>query len=70
MKVKVQCIKNYYDMELKKTFTPEDKPFTVNSVRAEELVKAGVCELVEKLEEPKEEPVEEVKTKKTTRSKK
>ena len=44
----------------------------------EELVKAGVCELVEKLEEPKEElkeetvqePVKEVKEKKTTRRKK
>lgn len=78
MKVKVQCIKNYYDTQLKETITPESKPFMVNSVRAEELVKAGVCELVEKLEEPKEElkeetvqePVKEVKEKKTTRRKK
>ena len=64
MKVKVQCIKNYYDMEQKKTFTPDDKPFTVNAVRAEELVNAGVCELVEKLDEPKEELVEKPKTRK------
>ena len=78
MKVKVQCIKNYFDTQLKETITPENKPFMVNSVRAEELVKAGVCELVEKLEEPKEElkeetvqePVKEVKEKKTTRRKK
>lgn len=64
MKVKVQCIKNYYDMEQKKTFTPDDKPFTVNAVRAEELVNAGVCEIVEKLDEPKEELVEKPKTRK------
>lgn len=81
MKVKVKCIKNYVDMQLNKTVTTNDDPFIVNSVRAEELVDAGVCEIVEKLEEPKvvdaevefheEEPKElKATVKKTKKSKK
>lgn len=73
MKVKVQCIKNYFDVQLNKIITPEDKPFMVALERSEQLLNAGVCELVEKVEEPKEEvqePVEKVKTKKTTKRKK
>ena len=73
MKVKVQCIKNYFDVQLNKIITPEDKPFMVALERSEQLLNAGVCELVEKVEEPKEEVqelVEEVKTKKTTKRKK
>lgn len=54
MKVKVRCIKNYIDMQLNKNIT-KDEEFIVNSVRAEELVKGGVCEIVEKLEEHKNE---------------
>lgn len=60
MKVKVQCIKNYVDMQLKRDVTINDAPFIVNSVRAEELVAAGVCKIVERLEEPKQE-VKEIK---------
>lgn len=59
MKVKVKCIKNYTDMQLNKSVTTNDDPFVVNSVRAEELVGAGVCEIVERIEEPKEEIIEE-----------
>ena len=35
--VEVQCITKYHDMELNKLKTPEDEPFKVNKVRAEEL---------------------------------
>ena len=54
MKVKVKCIKNYLDIKLAKDVTKDDE-FIVNSVRAEELVNAGVCEIIEKIEEPKVE---------------
>lgn len=59
MKVKVKCIKDYFDMQQKdekgdvKFVTTKDEPFVVNSVRAEELVAGGVCEVVEKIEEVK-----------------
>ena len=55
MKVKVKCIKNYVDMQLNKSVTTKDDPFIVNQVRADELVAAGVCEIVERLEEAKPE---------------
>ena len=51
MKVKVKCIKNYVDMQLNKNVTTDDEPFVVSQVRAEELVAAGVCEIIEKVEE-------------------
>lgn len=37
--VEVQCITKYHDLELNKLKTPEDKPYKVNKVRAEELEK-------------------------------
>ena len=55
MKVKVKCIKNYFDMQLSENITTQNDPFVVDLVRAEELVAAGVCEIVERLEEPKVE---------------
>ncbi len=55
MKVKVRCIKNYQDMQLNKVIKVEDEPFIVNQVRADELVNAGVCEVVETFDEPKAE---------------
>ena len=48
-KVRVQCIKNYSDMQLGKDITIEDDPFIVNKVRADELVAARVCRIVEEL---------------------
>lgn len=55
MKVKVKCIKDYLDMQLEKPITTKDDPFVVELARSEELVAAGVCEIVEKLDEPKNE---------------
>lgn len=55
MKVKVKCIKNYFDMQLNKAIETKNEPFVVDLVRAEELVDAGVCEIIERLEEPKVE---------------
>ena len=66
MKVKVKCIKDYIDIQLNKTVTIKEEPFIVNSVRAEELVSAGVCEIVERLEEPKNELGNSVGTRETT----
>lgn len=45
-KVKVKCISKYFDIELKKEFTPEDKPYTMSKVRAEDL---EALKLVEKI---------------------
>ena len=54
MKAKVLCIRDYVDMELNKT-VKKDEEFIVNSVRAEELVHAGVCKVIEEIDEtPKE----------------
>lgn len=36
-KVKVKCISKYFDIELKKEFTPDDKPYTMSKVRAEDI---------------------------------
>ena len=44
-KVKVRCIKNYFDIEKQKNITKNDE-FIVNKIRAEELIEAGVCEEV------------------------
>lgn len=55
MKVKVKCIKNYFDTKQKgKLVKATDEPFVVDLERAKELVNAGVCEIIEK-------PVEVVK---------
>ena len=77
--VKVQCITDYYDTKLGKDVSPKDDAFIVTSERAEQLVNANVCKIVEVIpEEPKEEkveipeeetPVEEVKPKKRIRKK-
>lgn len=44
-KVKVKCIKNYFDIE-KSSNVVKDITFEVNRIRAEELFEAGVCEEV------------------------
>ena len=60
MKV-IKCIKAYYDLQLKRAMNVNDT-LTVNDARADELTtsnnKAGyqLCEVVEVVEEPKEEP--------------
>lgn len=68
MKVKVKCIKKYHDTQKGELVTPNDEPFIVELARAEELVEAGVCEIVEKpveivkdLKEKAEEVTEKVK---------
>ena len=69
--VKVQCILNYFDKQLGKNITTKDDAFEVSSERAKQLVDAKVCKVIEVIQdEPKEELVEEVKVKKTTRKKK
>lgn len=69
--VKVQCILNYFDKQLGKNITTKDEAFEVSSERAKQLVDAKVCKVIEVIQdEPKEELVEEVKVKKTTRKKK
>ena len=80
MKVKVKCIRNYLDMQLNKNVTTDDEPFVVDYARAEELVNAKVCEIVEKIEEPEvdgkkvveyiKQQEEKPKEKKTIKSKK
>ena len=68
--VKVQCITDYYDKQLSKDVTPKDEPFVVSSERAEQLVNANVCKIVEVIPEEIKEPVEETKPKKRTKKNK
>ena len=44
--VKVKCIKNYYDIQLKKNITTKDEPYLVNKIRAEELIENEVAKEV------------------------
>lgn len=44
--VKVQCINEYTDLQLNKKIKTTDKPFKVDKFRAEELVKAKVCKIL------------------------
>lgn len=71
-KVKVKCIMEYEDLHsfpTRKIIKVGDEPFWVDGKRAEQLVNAKVCEVIEVIpDEPKEEPKTEVK--KTTRKKK
>ena len=47
--VKIQCIKDYYDLELNKNITTQDKPFTVSRLRADYLIEERkLCTEVEK----------------------
>ena len=43
----VQCIKQYIDKQFNSIVTPEHTPFKVNKLRADELVNAGVCKIIE-----------------------
>ena len=45
-KVKVKCIKTYYDIDLQKYIYTTDKPYTVNKVRVEELISNNVAEFL------------------------
>ena len=45
-KVKVKCIKSYYDLELEKTISPNNDIYEVSKIRAEELVDGNVAEIV------------------------
>ena len=73
MKVLVKCIKRYIDTQQKDkdgnyiTITTENEPFVVDAIRAEELVAAKVCEVIEKIEEPKQEEVKTETAKKPTK---
>lgn len=44
--VKVQCIKNYFDLELDKAITTDDEPYKVSKVRAEILIELGLVKLI------------------------
>ena len=73
MKDRVRCIKVYNDLELGRQVTPNDEPFVVDHLRAEQLVHVGVCKVVEEnvekvVEMPKQEKAEEtVKKPRTTK---
>ena len=43
--VKVRCVQKYFDMELDKLKTPDDDPYEVNKIRAEELLSYGDIKL-------------------------
>lgn len=46
--VKIQCIRNYYDLELNKNITIDDKPFIVTRERADYLIEVrNLCKEVE-----------------------
>lgn len=45
--VKVQCISDYTDLQLNKDIVVTDEPFEVTRYRANELVQAGVCRIVQ-----------------------
>lgn len=68
MKAKVRCIETYNDTELniKITNNSDDKNYerVVSKERADLLVKAGVCEVIEEEqeEEQQEEQIEKVET--------
>lgn len=44
--VKVKCIKDYFDIELKELKTKKSEPYKINKVRAEELIGYGDIEIV------------------------
>lgn len=44
--VKVKCIKDYFDIELKELKTKKSEPYKINKVRAEELLAYGDIEIV------------------------
>ena len=44
--VKVQCLKRYVDIETRELHTPDDEPYEVNKIRAEELLNYGDIELL------------------------
>ena len=44
--VKVKCISKYIDIETSELKTPEDEPYKINKIRAEELLKYGDIELL------------------------
>lgn len=44
--VKVQCVKDYFDIKLNKMITTNDDPFEVNKIRAEELIQANVSKII------------------------
>lgn len=46
--VKVKCVRNYFDIELKELKTKESNPYKINKVRAEELVGYGDIEIIGK----------------------
>ena len=43
---KIECIRPYYDLELKKLIRPNSEPYLVTKDRAEKLIRLGVCRLV------------------------
>jgi glycosyltransferase involved in cell wall biosynthesis len=55
--VKVKPIIKYHDIELNKILTTDTKPFTVNKVRADDLVSKGLVEYFEEKKEVKHELV-------------
>ena len=44
--VKVECIKDYFDLELNKSITKKDEPYIVSKARSEELIENEVAKLL------------------------
>lgn len=44
--VKVKCISDYYDIELKELKTKDSKPYKINKIRADELIGYGDIEII------------------------
>ena len=59
--VKVKCIMDYFDKQLEKDVTILDDAFLVSPERAEQLVAAKVCKIIEVIPD---EPVKKTKKKK------
>jgi len=54
MKVKVKCIKTYFDIKHKKQFIPNDE-IILDEDRAEHLINLGYVKFIEQVKEEKED---------------
>ncbi len=70
MKVKIECITTYNDLQLKKQINKGEQ-FVVSKERADELISLGLVRQIEVIKEEKKENTKlETKTEKAVRSKK
>lgn len=65
--VKVQCIRDYNDLQLNKLVTTKDDPFIVTKERAEVLVEKELVKVVEVIPEEEKTPAKKTTAKKTNK---